>query len=326
MRSTYLAKLGMSGKAAVKKEGDPREIDHDGDETPKPSSSDDSLVTTDEDAFVMNYLHMGGSDDIRVNFLKRLSYNGIWVPRAERPPQHQTVVIFDWDDTLLCTSYLNAKGESCVTPVVAKHLQDVASRGIKLLELAMRFGHTFIVTNAMRGWVEHSASKYIPDILPTIKKIRVVSARGDYEQQYPGQYHEWKIQAFLKVQKELNSQIITNLVSLGDSNIEMDAVHVMGAEFSQALIKTIKFRETPTPEELSKQLELVYQKFEKILLNARSLKISLERKWIPNAPNAGGSTQQTADASGAPRSTGGLTASARGEFGPPGERLPACPE
>ena len=86
----------------------------------------------------------------------------------------------------------------------------------------------------------------------------------------------------MKVQKELNSQIITNLVSLGDSNIEMDAVHVMGSEFAEALVKTIKFRETPTPEELAKQLELVHQKFEKIILNARNLKISLERKWVPN--------------------------------------------
>lgn len=30
----------------------------------------------------------------------------------------------------------------------------------------------------------------------------------------------------------------------------------------------------------AKQLELVYQKFDKILVNARNLKISLERKWV----------------------------------------------
>jgi hypothetical protein len=53
----------------------------------------------------------------------------------------------------------------------------------------------------------------------------------------------------------------------------------MGAEFAEALVKTIKFRDTPTPEELAKQLELVLGKFEKIVLNARNLKISLERKW-----------------------------------------------
>merc|ERR1719473_2246301 len=117
-----------------------------------------------------------------------------------------------------------------------------------------------------------------------LEKITVISARGNYEQMYPGNYGEWKIQAFLEVQRQLNSQIITNLISLGDSNMEMDAVHVMGKEFSQALIKTIKFRENPTPEELLKQLELVAQKFERIVENARNLKIGLERKWVGNNP------------------------------------------
>lgn len=69
----------------------------------------------------------------------------------------------------------------------------------------------------------------------------------------------------MEVQRQLDTDLITNLVSLGDSNMEMEAVHVMGNKFDTALVKTIKFRENPTPEELVKQLELVVQKFEKIV-------------------------------------------------------------
>ena len=232
--------------------------------------------------FTMNYLDLQSQDDFRLNFLRKLSQQKIWVPRSDRPPQHQCVIIFDWDDTLLCTSYLNMKPDAASSPSVQKVLQQIGETGIQLIELAMKFGQTFIITNAMKGWVEYSATKYIPSLLPTLKKIRIISARSEHETLYPGQYHEWKIQAFLNVQKEMSSKVITNLVSLGDSTIEMDAVHVMGNEFAQALIKTVKFRETPTPEELAKQLELVSQKFEKIILNARSLKISLERKWVPS--------------------------------------------
>ena len=171
--------------------------------------------------------------------------------------------------------------------------------GAHLLTLAMKLGQTFIITNAMRGWVEYSASKYVPALLPILEKITVISARGNYEHAYPGNYGEWKIQAFLEVQRQLNSQIITNLVSLGDSNLEMDAVHVMGKEFTQALIKTIKFRENPTPEELVKQLELVAQKFEKIILNARNLKIGLERKYSGGASNDAAAQQAAAQAQAA---------------------------
>ncbi|CEM15895.1 unnamed protein product [Vitrella brassicaformis CCMP3155] len=243
--------------------------------------------------FEMNILDLRSKDDFRVNYLKKLSYNQVWVPNARKAPRHQTVIIFDWDDTLLCTSYLNLRGDES-HPNTRKQLDNIANIGRHLLELAMRLGHVFIITNAMSGWVEYSSQKYIPSIKQLLdngiggKKIKIISARGNYEHRFPGQYQEWKIQAFLEVQRELNAEIITNLISLGDSNIEMDAVHIMGKEFSQALIKTIKFRENPSPDELAKQLELVAQKFEKICLNARNLKIGLERKWVhPNRPKPG---------------------------------------
>lgn len=245
--------------------------------------------------FTMNYLDLQGQDDFRLNFLRKLSQQKIWVPRTDRPPQHQCCIVFDWDDTLLCTSYLNMKPDAASSPTVQRHLQTICATAAQLIETATKFGQTFIITNAMKGWVEYSATKYIPALLPTLKKIRVISARSEHESKYPGLYTEWKIQAFLAVQKEMNSHIITNLVSLGDSTIEMDAVHVMGNEFAQALIKTVKFRETPTPEELAKQLELVHQKFEKIILNARSLKISLERKWVPSPKVGPASPQATND-------------------------------
>jgi len=198
----------------------------------------------------------------------------------------ETIFIFDWDDTLLCTSYLNMRQEQPLPAPVQRHLQGIERAAQKLLELALRLGRTFIITNAMNGWVEYSAAKYVPDLLTVLQKIRVISARTKYEPQYPGEVREWKIQAFLEVQRQLDAEIITNLICLGDSNFEMDAVHVMGKEFAQALIKTIKFRENPSPEELLKQLELVAQKFDRIVENARNLKIGLERKSVGSPPQS----------------------------------------
>ena len=286
-RLNYLNRLGIGGSRSRRGSEDltpkpiPGEVSDSTAEAPASITIEDDHFSPKDDEFVMQFINMRGQDDFRVNFLKKLSYSGVWVPPANRPPSHQTVIIFDWDDTLLCTSFLNARQDMTQNPSVQKSLQAIAQTGAQLLEMATKFGHTFIITNAIRGWVEYSANKYIPSLLPSLQKIKIISARDNYEQQLPGQYHEWKVQTFLRVQKELNQQIITNLVSLGDSNIEMDAVHVMGSEFAEALVKTIKFRETPTPDELAKQLDLVAQKFEKILLNARNLKISLERRWVP---------------------------------------------
>ena len=57
------------------------------------------------------------------------------------------------------------------------HLSSVLLQkiGAHLLTLAMKLGQTFIITNAMRGWVEYSASKYVPALLPILEKITVIS-------------------------------------------------------------------------------------------------------------------------------------------------------
>jgi len=44
------------------------------------------------------------------------------------------------------------------------------------------------------------------------------------------------------------------------------------------LIKTVKFRETPSPDELVKQINLVIKKIDSIITAVRNLTIRLERK------------------------------------------------
>jgi len=226
----------------------------------------------------MNLLDLKTRDDFRVSFLRKLSYEKVWVPSAQRPPKHQTVIIFDWDDTLLCTSWLNMYDGGSLPQKVCQQLHGIEKATRQLLEMSLRLGHTFIITNAMSGWVEYSAAKWMPGLLPLLQTIRVISARSRYEVLYPDNVHNWKVRAFLDVQRGLDSELITNLNSLGDSEYEMDATQIMGKEFSTALIKTIKFRTHPSPEELLKQLELVAHRFQRIVENAKSLKIGLERK------------------------------------------------
>jgi hypothetical protein len=57
------------------------------------------------------------------------------------------------------------------TPVhVQKQLRLLQNVGAHLLEAAMKLGQTFIITNAMKGWVEYSAHKYVPKLVPILQK------------------------------------------------------------------------------------------------------------------------------------------------------------
>ena len=113
----------------------------------------------------------------------------------------------------------------------------------------------------------------------------MISARGEYEEKFPGNYEQWKVHTFLDMEKSLASEAITNIIALGDSNVEMTAAHHLASysfysfhrRFKDAFIKTVKFRENPTPQELMRQLKLVIQKLHEIVGNAKSLTVRLER-------------------------------------------------
>lgn len=212
--------------------------------------------------------------DFRAKYLGRLSYSGAWAPREHRPPRHQTVTIFDWDDTLLCTSFISLYPSSNIRP----QLRAVSALAHQLLMLAVRSGPTFIVTNAVDGWVQYSAHKFLPELRTILQKVRIISARSRFEPHFPDCIAEWKVQALLEVQQQLDSRAIANLISVGDSEFEMDAVRTMGRQFEEAVVKTVKLWERPSPEDLRKQLQLVLKDFRRILEHPADVKIGFEKK------------------------------------------------
>jgi len=54
----------------------------------------------------------------------------------------------------------------------------------------------FIITNSDEGWVNYSAERFLPNLIPVLKNYRVISARTRYENFYPSQPLCWKAAAF----------------------------------------------------------------------------------------------------------------------------------
>lgn len=65
----------------------------------------------------------------------------------------------------------------------------------------------------------------MPSLLEIFDKITIISARAQYEQHFPQDVPKWKIYAFLDTQKEIDGALMTNIIALGDSNMELDAAH-----------------------------------------------------------------------------------------------------
>jgi hypothetical protein len=215
-------------------------------------------------------------DKVRVEYLRKLSDNRVWVPAEKRPPKHQSLIIFDWDDTLMYSSFISHGCPGGVSAATKQHLLKIESAAYDLLDMALGLGHTFIITNASEGWVQDCVSRYMPSLKVVLERIPVISARSRHESACSN-LSQWKQCAFLDLGNKLDKEIITNLVSVGDSNFEMDAAQILGQQFSRSLIKTVKLKESPTAEELMKQLALIVRNFKNIVEKATNMAIRLER-------------------------------------------------
>lgn len=220
-------------------------------------------------------------DMFRRDYINKLMHMKVMRPQPKSKP-HQTIVIFDWDDTLFPTSFLTRFGFEKVQKdsKIQKSLNIIDKYATKLLQKAARVGKACIITNATKNWVETSSEVYLPMTYETIIKnrISVISARAEYEDLYPNDPKRWKQEAFLNLKGTLEDAALTNIISVGDSNIELEAAQKMRAVLERALLKTLKFKELPSMEELIKQQEAVIDKFDQIHITLKNLTIKLERK------------------------------------------------
>merc|ERR1712176_1620992 len=98
------------------------------------------------------------------------------------------------DDTLLPTTWLRedaykTDAYGCevsfeVDEAYAQVLQGIVQHAKGLLETAIKAGRTYIITNAMSGWVELSAARWAPELRPILQQVQVISARDKFEAAY----------------------------------------------------------------------------------------------------------------------------------------------
>jgi hypothetical protein len=184
----------------------------------------------------------------------------------------ETVIVFDWDDTLLCSSFLSSKGLRLDTdrskhPELDSPLKELETSAVAVLTLALTYGAVHIITNAETGWVQLSAQKFMPGVLPLLAKVSVISARSTYEAMFPDSPLKWKYYAFqerLSPTFNSDSKKEKNIISFGDSHVEREAVRAVTRGYPHTKCKSVKFAERPSLEQLRRQIELVTNCFQYI--------------------------------------------------------------
>jgi len=177
-------------------------------------------------------------------------------------------IFFDWDDTLLSSSVLWRLGfrlDSEMDPNdtnLHKQLRELECSVISILKKASTFGKVHIVTNGETGWVQRSAEKFIPAVVPLLANVDIISARSTFEGQYPEDPLKWKVCAFESRLKAFvatsgNSQSKVDVISFGDSHVEREAIRIATKTLNDTRTKSVKFAERPSMEQLRRQIELI---------------------------------------------------------------------
>lgn len=185
---------------------------------------------------------------IRDSYYNKLIIKDQWNP-LKKEKIFNNIFFFDWDDTLLCTSYLiqiGALNDMQINQKDKEIMSNLDNLAFTLLSKTINLGNVIIVTNGAPGWIEISSVTFYPKTAKVLDKVKIISARGLCEKELPGDMRQWKTKAFkhaidsLKIKKN----IPTNIICFGDSIIEMEASYNIKEYFNNAYLKTIKFKET----------------------------------------------------------------------------------
>jgi hypothetical protein len=221
------------------------------------------------------------SDALRKNYISKLITKNVWNP-SMKPKIFNSLIIFDWDDTLIPTSFLTPDGvfpdKILLSQTEFDKIKEIEKNVNIILKQSIEKGKAYIITNACANWVQFSASIFYPSISDLLKKIKIISARGEYEKAFPDNLRQWKIQAFSDLIKDFDEKLVTNIICIGDSLFEIEAGRILASKFKEAFIKTIKFREAPKLDELLKQLKLVAKQFGSIYSSIKNMTIRIEKK------------------------------------------------
>ncbi|KAJ1605806.1 apicomplexan-conserved protein [Cryptosporidium canis] len=186
----------------------------------------------------------------------------------------KTLIIVDWDDTLLPTTWLSWNKEL--------DLKNTNFGGIvrDFLKKATELGQVVIVTNADPRWVYETSELYLPEILYYLRVIPICSAR-QFAKGDPNDMKNWKYRAFNCVIQQFSNSFegIKNIISIGDSQWDRDAVfNVFENNKSVEIIpKAVKFLGSPSFEALGEEILILTSKLEEIVMTDGANVYEMER-------------------------------------------------
>jgi len=178
---------------------------------------------------------------------------------------------------------------------------DSLSSQLLRVALATPQSRVLLLTNARKGWVDHSAKEFLPTVDEILRepcdRLSVVSAHREHKQSaeldsaaYAADVAQWKsdavlplAQSFQESADELGTDFI-QVISLGDNTHDLKAAHTLAGALRPkkgGFVKTVLMRHTHAAAELAGQLRALGGALEPIVKAPRSLHKSMHQSATP---------------------------------------------
>ncbi|CAI5736260.1 unnamed protein product [Peronospora destructor] len=173
------------------------------------------------------------------------------------------LIILDWDDTILPNTHLAKLGFSS-----EEEDFEVPKDHVLVLEELAKEVENFLTA------CSEDRHRFLPNVVPLLEQMLVISARSNFERVFPDRPIEWKIAAYRDVlakrgfmqvppvgthgvyvqQQQREPQ---QVIALGDSQVDHCAIQYVARRTPNMQLKSIKLLDNPSMTQLQKQLNLL---------------------------------------------------------------------
>jgi hypothetical protein len=191
------------------------------------------------------------------------------------------LIIIDFDDTLVCSTWLAASATSKSEDTFEKRrglimaqAEVLDTKVVSFLSVALRKGNVKIVSNAEHAWIDYVLENFFRSLHAFIRKhgIEVISARECYQAAYPADFLKWKEDCFRKQVAEAIKTVQDTdrqsfmVVSIGDGPFERVACKIVANEFNVPYC-SLKLLDAPNPQVLCHEIEIMSRCFDELVAN-----------------------------------------------------------
>lgn len=242
---------------------------------------DVQMASPSKDPVEIMYQKEKHATNIRFSYFTKLVTSNSWNIFNQSSSPFITKIIFDWDDLFQSSYFLTSRQLYCKDTVLSlkdsEQFVKVEFNILRLVSLAIKKGETYIITNSNIDWIYYSIQHFYPSLIKLKDKVKIISAKEEYEKYFKGEPKKWKFNAFKKILlQNFDKNNVYNIMYFGDINIDKN---IKGIN-NNVYLKNIKVISTETLEVLTKQLVLICKEFERILGMTNNITMKIDKKLL----------------------------------------------